>query len=151
MEESDSDVMAGEIKEFALTGSPKELTGKVIKITASWNGGSAEITSMFPKFAEDKMLLVLNEEEKYLGCEKEKHSELGEEVEVPKIDEGDKTPVLCEEENAPHQVEEVLPVLGKEQTVPKEIGNQLELDLIEIHSTPKITEEPITPEIADVQ
>ncbi|MEH7252629.1 hypothetical protein V7111_10935 [Neobacillus niacini] len=41
-------VQPGRVKEFNITGDPKGLTGKTIKINFRWNGGSAEIKSTIP-------------------------------------------------------------------------------------------------------
>ncbi|WP_066315635.1 hypothetical protein [Bacillus sp. FJAT-29814] len=46
-------IMPGTIKEFTLTGDPKQLSGGVIKINVRWNGGSAELTSTIPELIKE--------------------------------------------------------------------------------------------------
>ena len=44
-----STINPGGSQKFTIAGDPKILTGKVIQLTARWNGGSAKINSIIPK------------------------------------------------------------------------------------------------------
>ncbi|MFS0689420.1 hypothetical protein AB1K89_09265 [Sporosarcina sp. 179-K 8C2 HS] len=48
-----STMAAGEARVFTLIGEAPELSGKEIWITASWESGRADITSMIPPFVEE--------------------------------------------------------------------------------------------------
>lgn len=47
-----SAIEAGGKRVFNITGDPKSLKGKTIRIRAHWNGGGAEINSMIPDIGE---------------------------------------------------------------------------------------------------
>ncbi|MCL6572507.1 MAG: hypothetical protein K6T88_12625 [Bacillus sp. (in: Bacteria)] len=47
-------VQPGGVKQFTITGDPKNLTGLVIQIKTHWKGGRADIKSTIPAFDEEK-------------------------------------------------------------------------------------------------
>ncbi|WP_164667895.1 hypothetical protein [Virgibacillus doumboii] len=49
-----SAIKPGGVQEFNITGDPKKLSGKVLRIDTYWNGGSAEIKSTIPDLMENQ-------------------------------------------------------------------------------------------------
>ncbi|MEK4484678.1 hypothetical protein MHH81_03675 [Psychrobacillus sp. FSL H8-0484] len=107
IEDVDSSIFPGEMKEFALTGNSKDLTGKVIRIITRWEGGNAEIQSTLPEFPEVK----------------EPVSDITEELATPKPEEdvvdpeviGDIVTELTDERIIPESEEPITPEPTDEQ------------------------------------